>query len=89
MLACLPLRFMTVNVSAIVISGASVWYKNYADIASGAFAAVIFSVLISRYGQVGGAYAAVLAEMMFLASHFYVAEKYLDRFAAKNPPARI
>lgn len=83
MLICLPLRFMTVNVAAVVVAGVSIWYKNFADIISGAFAVIVFSVLIHIYGTMGGAVAAVLAEMMYLGLHIYLVERFLTRKIGK------
>ena len=83
MLICLPLRFMTVNVAAVVVAGVSIWYKNFADIASGVFAVIVFSILIHLYGRIGGAIAAVLVECMYLGSHIFLVEKFTLRTPAR------
>lgn len=79
MLICIPLRFLTVNLSAIVVSGVSIWHKNFADLASGGFAVICYLLLIFLDPRVGGAYAAVLTEVVMLSAHYYVIERYLYR----------
>lgn len=76
MMICVPLRFVTVNLAALVVSGVSIWHKNFADLVGGAFAIGCFSILIWHYGATGGAYAAVLTECVTLFLHLYLVERF-------------
>lgn len=77
MMVCVPLRFVTINLAAVMVSAVSIWRKNFADLAGGGFAIICFPLLISRYGATGGAYAAVMTEVVVLFAHYYLVERYL------------
>jgi O-antigen/teichoic acid export membrane protein len=77
MLICVPIRFMTVNLAAVIVSGVSIWHKNYADLASGLFSVVCYLLLVSHDPVRGGAYAAVLTELVVLAAHYVLIDHYM------------
>ena len=77
MLVCVPIRFMTVNVAAVVVSGVSIWHKNGADLLGGLFAVLAYWILAKNNPHDGPAVAAIASELVVLAAHVWLVHRYL------------